>query len=314
MVKSFWVCPSLTPSRQVASHQGPMGQSLAMTKSAFFMTFILGFGMTLQTGSASAQDNTASKKASSAGQSSGTSKTTGATARRATTAKSASSTAPLVLKSQKDKISYALGMNMWANLNGLLQRDGVDVDPGIVLQGIKDSMKGGKPLLTEDEEHAAITELQKQVMAKQREAMAQQDAAMKAAAEPNKKEGEAFLAANKTKEGVVTLPSGLQYKIMNQGTGPKPGPTDTVICNYRGTLLNGTEFDSSYKRGEPLAFQLNRVIRGWGEALQLMPVGSKWQLFIPSDLAYGEQGTPDGAIGPNSTLIFEVELVSIQGK
>lgn len=288
-----------------------------MKKSALLLTFgllIMGFGMALKAGSVFAQDNTASKQASTASQSSGTNKT-GATARKTTAAgKATSITAPLVLKSQKDKISYALGMNMWANLNGLLQRDGVDVDPNIVLQGIRDSMKGSKALLTEDEEHAAMNELQKQVMAKQQEAMIKQEAQMKAAAEPNKKEGEAFLAANKTKEAVVTLPSGLQYKVITQGTGPKPAGTDTVVCNYRGTLINGTEFDSSYKRGEPLAFQLNRVIRGWGEALQLMPVGSKWQLFIPSDLAYGEQGTPDGTIGPNATLIFEVELLSIQGK
>ena len=144
--------------------------------------------------------------------------------------------------------------------------------------------------------------------------MAKQDEKMKAVAEPNKKEGEAFLAANKTKEGVITLPSGLQYKVLTEGNGPKPTVTDTVVCNYRGTRINGAEFDSSYKRGEPTSFQVNRVIRGWTEALQLMPVGSKWQLFIPSDLAYGERGTPGGDIGPNSALIFEVELISIQGK
>jgi len=285
-----------------------------MKKSALLLTFILGFGMALYAGSAFAQDNTASKKASTASQSSGMSKAGGTTRKATTAAKATPSTTPVVLKSQKDKISYALGMNMWANLNGLLQRDGVDVNPNIVLQGIKDSMKGSKLLLTEDEERVALTELQKQVMAKQREAMVKQESQMKDSAEPNKKEGEAFLAANKAKEGVVALPSGLQYKVITQGTGPKPGPTDTVVCNYRGTLINGTEFDSSYKRGEPLSFQLNRVIRGWGEALQLMPVGSKWQLFIPSDLAYGEQGTPDGTIGPNAMLIFEVELLSIQGK
>jgi FKBP-type peptidyl-prolyl cis-trans isomerase FklB len=129
----------------------------------------------------------------------------------------------------------------------------------------------------------------------------------------NKTQGEAFLAENKTKEGVVTLPSGLQYKIITAGTGPKPTAADTVICNYRGTLLDGKEFDSSYKRNQPLSIPVGRVIKGWTEALQLMPVGSKWQLFIPSDLAYGERGA--GAdIGPNSTLIFEVELISIQGK
>ena len=129
----------------------------------------------------------------------------------------------------------------------------------------------------------------------------------------NKTEGETFLAANKNKEGVVTLPSGLQYKILKAGTGPKPTASDSVVCNYRGTLVNGTEFDSSYKRGQPATFPVNGVIKGWTEALQLMPVGSKWQLFIPAQLAYGERGAgPD--IGPNATLIFEIELLSIQGK
>ncbi len=136
---------------------------------------------------------------------------------------------------------------------------------------------------------------------------------MQVAGEANKKEGEAFLAANKSKEGVVTLPSGLQYKILQQGTGPKPTASDSVVCNYRGTLLNGTEFDSSYKRGQPATLGVGQVIPGWTEALQLMPVGSKWQLFIPSNLAYGARGAGSD-IGPNSTLTFEVELLSIQGK
>ena len=129
----------------------------------------------------------------------------------------------------------------------------------------------------------------------------------------NSKEGTAFLAANKSKEGVVTLPSGLQYKILKAGTGPKPTASDTVVCNYSGTLISGKEFDSSYKRGQPATFPVSGVIKGWTEALQLMPVGSKWQLFIPSDLAYGERGA-GGDIGPDSTLIFEVELLSIQDK
>jgi FKBP-type peptidyl-prolyl cis-trans isomerase FklB len=133
------------------------------------------------------------------------------------------------------------------------------------------------------------------------------------AGEANKTEGETFLAANKAKEGVVTLPSALQYRILKQGDGPKPTAADSVVCNYRGTLINGTEFDSSYKRGQPLTFPLRGVIRGWTEALQLMPVGSKWQLFIPSDLAYGPRGA-GALIGPNATLIFEVELISIQNK
>jgi len=160
--------------------------------------------------------------------------------------------------------------------------------------------------LTDAEAQAALAELQAEVRKKQ-------DAEAQAAAEANMKEGEAFLADNKTKEGVVTLPSGLQYKILTPGTGPKPTASDTVVCNYRGTFINGTEFDSSYKRGQPASFPVGQVIKGWTEALQLMPVGSKWQLFIPPDLAYGQRGA-GGAIGPNATLIFEVELLSIKEK
>jgi FKBP-type peptidyl-prolyl cis-trans isomerase len=295
-----------------------------MTKSAMFMG-ILGFGIILHAGASFAQNttpsastssttNASSSKGSTGSQGAATSKGSAAGRKATTAAKKPASSSPIVLKNQKDKVSYALGMNMWANLNGLLHRDEIDIDPNIVLQGIKDSMAGSKLLLTEAEERAVLTELQKQVMAKQRDAMVKEDEKMKAAAEPNRKEGEAFLAANKTKEGVVTLPSGLQYKVLTEGNGPKPTVTDTVVCNYRGTLINGTEFDSSSKHGGPATFQLGRVIRGWTEALQSMPVGSKWQLFIPSDLAYGERGTPGGDIGPNATLIFEVELISIQGK
>ena len=157
--------------------------------------------------------------------------------------------------------------------------------------------------------------LQTEMRAKQQEKMKVEQEKMKAVAEVNKKEGAEFLEANKTKEGVVVLPSGLQYKILTASTGPKPAATDTVSCNYRGTLLDGTEFDSSYKRGQPTSFPVNGVIKGWTEALQLMPVGSKWQLFIPSDLAYGDRGAdPRSGIGPGATLIFEVELLSIQDK
>jgi FKBP-type peptidyl-prolyl cis-trans isomerase FklB len=160
--------------------------------------------------------------------------------------------------------------------------------------------------MTEDEARATLVQLQTDLQSKQEEKMKQ-------AGDNNKKEGDAFLAANKSKPGVVTLPSGLQYKIVKEGTGPKPSASDTVVCNYRGTLINGTEFDSSYKRGEPASFPVSGVIKGWTEALQLMPVGSKWELYIPPDLAYGARGA--GAdIGPNTTLLFEVELLSIQGK
>jgi FKBP-type peptidyl-prolyl cis-trans isomerase len=209
---------------------------------------------------------------------------------------------PFTLKTQKDKTSYAMGMNIGTGL----RKQSVDIDPAIVARGLRDAFSNAKTLLTEDEARAVLTQLQGELRKKQQD-MAQQ------LGEANKKAGMEFLEANKMKDGVVTLPSGLQYKILQEGTGPKPAPTDTVVCNYRGTLLNNTEFDSSYKRGQPATFPVNGVIKGWTEALQLMPVGSKWQLFIPAELAYGERG-PGGQIGPNSTLIFEVELLSIQPK
>ena len=205
-------------------------------------------------------------------------------------------------KSDKERQSYAVGMNIGESLH----RQPVDLDSTLLIQGLKDSMSGGKTLMTDEEAKAALTELGQQVRTKQEEKVKQ-------AAETNKKEGEAFLAANKTKPGVVTTPSGLQYKILKEGTGPKPTASDKVVCNYKGTLINGTEFDSSYKRGQPATFPVGQVIKGWTEALQLMPVGSKWQLFIPADLAYGDRGAGND-IGPGSTLIFEVELLSIEGK
>jgi FKBP-type peptidyl-prolyl cis-trans isomerase FklB len=186
-----------------------------------------------------------------------------------------------------------------------MKSQGVDIDPAILARGLKDGL-AGNPQMTDDQAQAALTSLQMEVRAKQ-------EAKAKIEGEANKKEGDAFLAANKAKDGVVTLPSGLQYKILKEGTGPKPTATDTVECNYKGTLLNGKEFDSSYKRGTPASFPVGQVIKGWTEALQLMPVGSKWQLFVPSDLAYGQRAAgPD--ITPNSTLIFEVELLSIKAK
>jgi len=214
-------------------------------------------------------------------------------------AKSAATTA---LKTPKDKFSYALGMNLGASLH----KQSVDVDPNIVAQGLRAALAGGKTLLTQEEAQAALTEVQNELRKKQQEKM-------QVAGEANKKEGEAYLASNKAKEGVVTLPSGLEYKILKEGNGPKPTASDSVVCNYRGTLISGTEFDSSYKRGQPATFPVNGVIKGWTEALQLMPVGSKWQLFVPSALAYAERGA-GGDIGPNATLIFEVELLSIQEK
>ena len=233
------------------------------------------------------------------------------TPKAATTAKApvkkTGTAAAVPLKTRKEKFSYALGMNIGTNLGNTLKKQSVEVDWNLVSQGLKDATTtGAKTRLTEDEAKAVLTEVQNEARKEQQEKM--QEAAAK-----NKTEGEAFLAANKAKDGVVTLPSGLQYKILTAGTGPKPTASDSVVCNYRGTLINGTEFDSSYKRGQPATFGVGQVIKGWTEALQLMPVGSKWQVVIPSSLAYGDRGA-GAEIGPNATLIFEVELLSIQEK
>jgi FKBP-type peptidyl-prolyl cis-trans isomerase len=216
-----------------------------------------------------------------------------------TTTLAAAQDAP-ALKDEKEKRSYALG----TTLGQQLRQQNVEVDLDILLRGIKDVLSGAKAAMTEEEVRASLTQLQTEMQNKQMEKMKQ-------LAEKNQKEGEAFLAANKSKEGVVALPSGLQYKIITAGTGKKPTADDTVVCHYRGTLIDGTEFDSSYKRNEPATFPLKGVIKGWTEALQLMPVGSKWQLFVPSSLGYGERGAGN-QIGPNATLIFEVELISIK--
>jgi len=215
---------------------------------------------------------------------------------------------PFTIKTQKDKVSYAVGMNIGMGVAAKLKQQALDVDQAVLLRGMKDALAGGKMLLTEEEERTLLTQLSV-------EARKKQEDQLKVAADANKKMGEEFLTVNKAKDGVVTLPSGLQYKILTAGTGPKPTAADTVSCNYRGTLLNGTEFDSSYKRGHPETFPVTGVIKGWTEALQLMQVGSKWQLFIPSDLGYGDRGAdPRSGIGPGAMLIFEVELLSIQSK
>jgi FKBP-type peptidyl-prolyl cis-trans isomerase FklB len=224
------------------------------------------------------------------------------TATKAGAPSKAGAATPLTTRTQK--FSYALGMDIGSKVGPSLKKQSVEFDPALVSQGLKDAMSGGKTRLTEQEAQAVLTEVQTAVNKERQEKMQK-------AATTNKAEGEAFLAANKTKPGVVTLPSGLQYKILKEGTGPKPTAADTVSCNYRGTLINGTEFDSSEKHGGPAKFAVGQVIKGWTEALQLMPVGSKWQLFVPSNLAYGERGA-GGDIGPETTLIFDVELVSIE--
>jgi len=204
-------------------------------------------------------------------------------------------------KTQKDRESYGIGVAMAKNL----KRQGIDIDADSVVKGMQDELSGAKVLMSDEDLRAVMTTLQTKMRQKQEEAV-------KMASEENKKKGDAFLAENKAKEGVVATASGLQYKILKAGDGKKPGEADTVECQYRGTLVDGTEFDSSYRAGKPVSFKVSQVISGWQEALKLMPVGSKWQLVIPPQLAYGERGA--GAIGPNSTLVFEVELVSIKDK
>lgn len=199
-------------------------------------------------------------------------------------------------KSDKDKFSYALGMNYGT----MFTKQEVDVDVDALVKGIKDA-QGGKSLLTDEQMRQVLMDAQKQ-MAEKREAKRKVDA------EVNKKKADEFLAANKAKAGVTALPSGLQYKVLTPGTGDKPASNDTVTVHYKGTLTDGTEFDSSYKRGQPATFGLNGVIKGWTEGLQLMAAGSKYEFVIPPDLAYGESGRPN--IPPNSLLIFEVELLS----
>jgi FKBP-type peptidyl-prolyl cis-trans isomerase FklB len=195
----------------------------------------------------------------------------------------------------KDKFSYALGMNFGVNL----RKQGLDLDPAVFAKAFAEAFNTGKTAMSEQDMQSVLTAAAQDY----RKKLAAQSAAMQ-------QKGEAFLADNKAKEGVVTLASGLQYKILKAGAGDKPALEDTVVCNYKGTLVDGREFDSSEKHGGPATFPVRGVIPGWTEALQLMPVGSKWQLFIPPNLAYGQQAPEE--IGPNATLIFEVELVSIQ--
>jgi len=205
--------------------------------------------------------------------------------------------APSPFKDDKEKVSYAAGMSV----GSYYKRIELELDVDKLVQGLRDVLTGGQPLLTEQQMRDTLMESQRQTAAKREEKRRQ-------LAEENKNKAQAFLAENKTKPGVVTLPSGLEYKVISEGNGPVPGPDDTVTVNYRGTLIDGTEFDSSYKRGQPATFPVKGVIKGWSEGLQLMKVGSKWELYIPPDLAYGEAGRPN--IAPNSALIFEVELIT----
>ncbi|PVY40210.1 FKBP-type peptidyl-prolyl cis-trans isomerase N-terminal domain-containing protein [Pontibacter virosus] len=196
---------------------------------------------------------------------------------------------------QQEKISYIIGRDMAANL----KKQGIDIEAESFLKGLKEVIAGQPSTLSDQEIQMAMMALQQEMQQKQG-----------AKGGENQKAGEAFLAENKNKEGVKTLPSGLQYQVLEEGTGKSPAASDKVTTHYHGTLIDGTVFDSSYERGQPATFPVNGVIAGWTEALQLMKEGAKWRLFIPSQLAYGSQGAGD-AIGPNTTLIFDVELISV---
>jgi FKBP-type peptidyl-prolyl cis-trans isomerase FklB len=284
--------------RSVQCDNMSMRKTLFVTANILALSILfLGTARAQQTATPAPQQAPATKNAQPQ-----TAKSQQAPAKKAASAPATKTQKPMTLDTQKDKLSYAIGMNFGASL----RKQSVEVDPNVLVKGLKDSLAGSKTLLTDEESHTLITGLQADMRKKQEEKMAQ-------AGDSNLKQGQEFLAANKSKDGVVTLPSGLQYKILQAGSGAKPTSSDSVVCNYRGTTIDGKEFDSSYKRGQPATFPVSGVIKGWTEALQLMPVGSKWQLFIPGDLAYGARGAgPD--IGPNATLVFEVELISIQGK
>jgi FKBP-type peptidyl-prolyl cis-trans isomerase FklB len=211
------------------------------------------------------------------------------------------------LKTEDDNISYSLGFSMGSRFI----RDGLEINLEVFQEGMKDGFTGSKQILTEEEMQKTMMALQQKMMAKRQTEHMKEMEERKNLGEANKEKGEKFLEANKAKEGVITLESGLQYKILKKGTGASPKATDTVKCHYKGTTIDGEEFDSSYKRGEPATFALNKVIKGWTEGLQLMKEGGKWEFFIPPELAYGEMGSgPD--IGPNEVLIFEVELLGIE--
>jgi FKBP-type peptidyl-prolyl cis-trans isomerase FklB len=204
------------------------------------------------------------------------------------------------LKNEKDKVSYSIGLDIGTTF----KKQEMDIDPATLLKGLQDGVAGAKPLLTEDQVKETMTSYSKSMMEKQA-AVAKENSGKNQAA------GEKFLSENKSKDGVKTTASGLQYKVLKEGNGPSPKETDNVETHYRGTLLNGKEFDSSYKRNEPASFPVNRVIKGWTEALQMMKVGSKYELWSPPNLAYGERGAGQD-IGPNETLHFEVELLGIK--
>jgi len=203
------------------------------------------------------------------------------------------------LKSENDRVSYSVGYQ----IGGDFKRQGVELNTESLVKGVQDARSGAEPLMTRQEMHQTLVDLKKKIMADERKRKKEE-------AEKVRKEGEAFLAANRKKKGVVTLSSGLQYKVIKEGTGKSPKATNEVTVHYRGTFIDGTEFDSSYQRGTPATFQADSVIAGWKEAIPKMKEGAKWQLFVPADLAYGERGAGPN-IPPNAALIFEVELIRV---
>ena len=207
-----------------------------------------------------------------------------------------------VLKNQKEKVSYIIGIGIGKNF----KQQGMEIDPDALAKGLRDALAGAKPILTEQEISETMAAYKIEMAAKQKDLFNK-------VGEKNKKEGEAFLAENKKKPGVKTLPSGLQYRVIQSGKGGKPTLNDTVTVHYKGTLINGKEFDNSYTRGQPASIPLGSTISGWKEALQMMEVGSKWEVFVPSQYAYGDRGS-GSTIEPNSTLVFEIELLAIQDK
>jgi FKBP-type peptidyl-prolyl cis-trans isomerase FklB len=218
-----------------------------------------------------------------------------------TSTASATTTSLKSLDTQDQKVSYSFGLVFGKRMTSDLP----DLDVDVFVQGLKDAFNGKSQLLTDDQVGTILSEFQRDLQQKQLEEVQQ-------AGSENKQKGSTYLSENKQKEGVVVLESGLQYKILKEGKGPQPGPSDVVKVHYTGSLINGKVFDSSIERGEPVTFPVNGVIAGWTEALQLMPTGSKWQLFIPADLAYGSNG--NRSIGPNETLLFDVELIDIEKK
>jgi len=204
----------------------------------------------------------------------------------------------LDLKNNKVRLSYSVGYQV----GGDFKRQGLEINPEMLRKGVQDALAGKEPVMTPQEMRTTLVNLQKTVSAAQ-------EKKIKTEAESNLAAGKVFLSENANKEGIKILPSGLQYRVITEGAGASPKAADTVTVNYRGTLIDGTEFDSSYRRGEPAIFRVDKVIKGWNEALQMMKEGGKWQLFIPPELAYGDKET--GNIEPNSTLIFEVELISV---